>query len=145
MKKLSPLEKTAEQGAHAKPNFAARSIVLVITVLAGLGSRRFSHYLPAILSKNAGDILWAVMVFELVCWAAYKRQGRWHAAISLGIAFAVEMFKWVHFPALDQFRLTLSGKLLLGTAFSISNLICYSLGIGIAYAVHQWVVPSRQQ
>ena len=44
------------------------------------------------------------------------------------VIVAVESFRLVHGPALDAFRATLAGQLLLGRAFSIWNMVVDSLG-----------------
>lgn len=38
-------------------------ILLAVVIIAGLASRRFADHLPPILSKNAGDILYATMAY----------------------------------------------------------------------------------
>ncbi len=43
------------------------------------------------------------------------------------LAFAVECFKLVHRPALDAFRITLAGKLLLGRVFTLGALVATPL------------------
>jgi hypothetical protein len=44
-------------------------------------------------------------------------------------SLSVELFKLYHTPALDAFRLTLPGKLLLGRVFSLWDLIAYAVGV----------------
>jgi hypothetical protein len=54
------------------------------------------------------------------------------ALVSILIAICVELFRLVHLPWLDQFRLTLPGALLLGRIFSTWNMFAYGVGIGLA-------------
>ena len=48
------------------------------------------------------------------------------------IAIAVELFRLVHAPWLDDFRLTTAGALLLGRVFSVWNMLAYGVGIVLA-------------
>jgi hypothetical protein len=72
------------------------------------------------------------MVFFLVALAASRLSRRSIALISAVIALAVELFRLVHTPALDAFRLTLAGALLLGRIFSPWDLLAYGVGIMLA-------------
>ena len=38
-------------------------IAVFTTILLGLASRKFSHLLIPFIANNAGDILWAMMVY----------------------------------------------------------------------------------
>ncbi|WCS28334.1 DUF2809 domain-containing protein [Methylobacterium sp. NMS14P] len=73
------------------------------------------------------------MLFLLV--AALRPDG-WGLRTCLIVAFAaaaiIEGSRLVHTPALDAFRTTLPGQLLLGSIFSQWNLLAYALGIGAA-------------
>jgi hypothetical protein len=57
------------------------------------------------------------------------------AAIALAIAVSVEFSRLYQTPALDEFRLTLAGKLLLGRVFSLWNIVAYAAGIGLGMAI----------
>jgi hypothetical protein len=68
-------------------------------------------------------------VFLLMTMAAPNRS-RWRSALIAGsIAVGVELFRLVHTPWLDAFRLTIPGALLLGRIFSASNMLAYGVGI----------------
>jgi hypothetical protein len=61
---------------------------------------------------------------------AARARWRWRVAlISAAIAVGVELFRLVHAPWLDDFRLTMAGALLLGRIFSLWNLLAYGAGI----------------
>jgi len=49
--------------------------------------------------------------------------------ISASIAICVELFRLVHAPWLDDFRLTTLGALLIGRVFSPWNMLAYGFGI----------------
>jgi Protein of unknown function (DUF2809) len=56
------------------------------------------------------------------------------------VAAVVEFSRLWHVPAVDAFRLTLAGRLLLGRFFSLKNIVAYWLAIALAAMVDRWVV-----
>jgi hypothetical protein len=98
-------------------------------MIVGLALRGFGFRLglPGFIVKYGGSVLWATMVFFLVAMAA---RSRWRVAlISAAIAVGVELFRLVHAPWLDDFRLTMAGALLLGRIFSAWDMLAYGVGI----------------
>ena len=59
------------------------------------------------------------------------------------IAIGVELFRLVHFPWLDAFRLTLPGALLLGRVFSVWNMVAYGVGIGLGMLLDRLAMSAR--
>jgi hypothetical protein len=70
-------------------------------------------------------------VFFLIAMAAPTRSLSGIALISDALAVGVELFRLVHTPWLDDFRLTTAGALLLGRVFSPWNMLAYGFGIGL--------------
>jgi hypothetical protein len=110
-----------------------RACLCLAIVISGLALRRIGFGLgwPAIIVKYGGSMLWGAMVFFLVAIAAPRRSRRYVALISAVIAVCVELFRLVHAPWLDDFRLTLVGALLLGRIFSPWDILAYGVGIGL--------------
>jgi hypothetical protein len=110
-----------------------RACLCLAIVISGLALRRFGFGLgwPAIIVKYGGSMLWGAMVFFIVAIAAPRRSRRYVALISAAIAFCVELFRLVHAPWLDDFRLTLAGALLFGRIFSAWDFLAYGAGIGL--------------
>src|SRR5258707_11417069 len=109
-------------------------LCLCISIIAcGLALRAigFQLGLPAFVVKYGGSLLWGTMVFFLVAMVASGRSRRNIALIALAIAVAVELFRLVHAPWLDAFRLTTAGALLLGRIFSVWNMLAYAVGISL--------------
>jgi hypothetical protein len=106
----------------------------VSIIISGLALRRygFGLGLPASIVKYGGSVLWGTMVFFLVAIAAPRLSRRTIALISAAIAICVELFRLVHAPWLDTFRLTLAGALLLGRIFSAWDILAYGGGIVLA-------------
>ena len=112
----------------------ARIGLCLVIIISGLALRRFGFGvgLPAAIVKYGGSILWGAMVYFLVA-IAMPRTLRWHVmTASAVIAVGVELFRLVHTPWLDDFRLTLTGALLLGRVFSVWDILAYGVGIWLA-------------
>jgi hypothetical protein len=108
-----------------------RACLCLAIIVSGLGLRGFGLGLglPAFFVKYGGSVLWGTMVFFLVAMAASNLSRRRIALISAAIAICVELFRLVHAPWLDAFRLTLAGALLLGRIFSAWHMLAYGVGI----------------
>ncbi|GJE16727.1 DUF2809 domain-containing protein [Methylobacterium marchantiae] len=123
----------------------ARAIYLAATVVVvgvGLTLRLVPLGLPMGVVKYGGSALWAAMVYGLVATCLPEKRGR-ILVVAGAIAVAVELFRLVHTPWLDSFRLTLAGALLLGRIFSIWNLVAYAAGLAAAALADRWVGPAR--
>ena len=124
-----------------KMRHSTRAGLCLAIILSGLALRRFGLPLgvPAIVVKYGGSILWGAMVFFLVALATSSFSVLRITVISAAIAVAVELFRLVHAPWLDDFRLTLAGALLLGRIFSLWNILAYGAGIGLAVLLDRMV------
>src|SRR5882724_1907121 len=114
-----------------KSGLIIRACLCLSIILVGLALRRygFGLGLPAVVVKYGGSVLWAMMVFFLVAIVGSKLP-RWRiATITAVIATCAELFRLVHPPWLDEFRLTLAGALLLGRIFSLWDLLAYGVGV----------------
>lgn len=121
-----------QNGRRVRELFAA-----VLVIIAGLALRRFGYdlHLPFSVVKYGGSVLWGAMVyFLLACVFARVKSSR-IAAIALIAAVCVELFRLIHAPWLDDFRLTTAGALLLGRVFSLWNIVAYAAGIAGACAL----------
>ena len=96
--------------------------------------------LPLALVKYGGSMLWGTMVFFLVAIAASRRSRNSIALISAAIAVCLELFRLVHAPWLDAFRLTTAGALLLGRVFSPWNMLAYAVGIGLGVLLDRFAM-----
>jgi hypothetical protein len=108
------------------------------TILLGLASRRYREHLPAFLGEYGGDTLWALMVYLLVSTLCAGHSIVLRAALSLALAFSVELSQLYHAPWIDQIRQTTLGGLVLGAGFLWTDLFCYSIGIGIGTSA-EWL------
>jgi uncharacterized protein DUF2809 len=123
-------DRVAENASERSPT-AVRIFLCLAIITLGLGLRQygFGLGLPGLVVKYGGSILWAAMVFFLVALARPASSRRQIAAIAAVIAVAIELFRLIHTPWLDAFRLTLAGALLLGRIFSPWDILAYGIGI----------------
>ncbi len=116
-------------------------MLALITVGLGLTSRKFANHLPAILHKNAGDILWATMVFFLVALLLPTLSTLRVAVITGAFSLAIECLKLAKIGWLVAFRNHPIGHLIFGSVFSYTNLLCYAVGILLGAAT-EWRILS---
>lgn len=107
---------------RVSPSYFARIRLLaaaLAVIVCGLCLRRFGYDvgLPFVAVKYGGSVLWGAMIYLLL--AAFF-PSRWHGYevhIAILAVVLVELIRLVHFPALDAFRATTAGALLLGRVF----------------------------
>lgn len=104
-------------------------LLAALAIFAGLVWRLAPLPLPAFAYKYGGSALYAAMLYWLIAAAAPRARTAAVAAGAVLLAWSVEGFKLFHRPALDLFRFTLAGKLLLGRVFTFGALLCYALTV----------------
>lgn len=105
------------------------------TIAAGLGSRAIAAQLPWWLAKNAGDALYATMMFWGVGLVAPRATTARVAGVALAVCWAIEASQAYRAPWLDAVRATTPGRLVLGQGFHAFDLVCYAIGVGLAAAL----------
>jgi hypothetical protein len=100
--------------------------------------------LSPLSAEYAGDALWALMLFSLISTLLAGRLVLARAAISLAVAFLVEISQFYHAPWIDSNRQTTLGVLVLGFGFLWTDLVCYSVGIAIGVVVEAAVVAKME-
>ncbi len=112
-------------------------LLALALIPVGIAWRMAPLHLPVSLWKYGGSALWAAMVYWIVAALAPSRPPRAIALAAATVALLVELSRLFHTPALDAFRLTLAGKLILGRLFSPRNIAAYWLAIA-ATACLDW-------
>jgi len=123
-------EERAGRATRMRPRPIAHSLAaMLLTAGAGMAVR-FGHMgLPAAVVKYGGSAAWALMIYWVVSTAAARwRPGR-AGLVAAAIAAGVEFFKLYRSPAVDAFRGTLPGILLLGRYFSLRDIAAYWVAI----------------
>lgn len=104
-------------------------LLIVVTVVLGISSRKFGQYLPAFIRDYAGDTLWAMMVFLgigflFTTWPTGKVM-----IAALIFSYAIECSQLYQADWINTLRHTALGGLVLGFGFLWSDLICYTAGV----------------
>ncbi len=122
-------------GAMTHPPARSRTVyaaLLLLTIAAGIASRRFPSVQPAFIARYAGDTLWAAMVFWGLALIWSRARTIVLAIGAVGLAWCVELSQLYHAPWLDALRATRLGALTLGQGFVWSDLACYVVGVALA-------------
>ncbi len=103
---------------------------VALTIALGLGSRAIA--LPWWLAKNAGDALYATMIYWGIR-VLFPVAGTMRVAIAaLTWCFAIELTQLYQAPWIDAIRATTPGHLVLGQGFHAFDLVCYVIGVALA-------------
>ena len=134
---------SADDGREARtPQPLLRACLCFSIIVCGLALRRYGPGvgLPASIVKYAGSVLWGTTVFFVVAMTVSQRSRSRIALIAAAIAVGVELFRLVHAPGLDAFRLTLPGALLLGRIFSAWDMLAYGAGIVLGMGLDRFAI-----
>jgi glycopeptide antibiotics resistance protein len=118
---------------------------VVLTILLGLASRKFSHLLFSFIAENAGDVLWAMMVYFGFRFLLVNKSMITAFLLSFLFSFGIEFSQLYQEDWMNQIRGTLLGALILGKGFLLVDLIRYSTGIVIAYSLDRLVSIKKQK
>ena len=110
-------------------------IICLVTVFLGLASRKYSDCLPAFLTECAGDTLWAMMVYWGVCFLFPAFSRLKHVIIALAFSYCIEVSQLYHADWINAIRDTTLGALVLGFGFLWSDMVCYTVGVSLAWAM----------
>ncbi len=61
----------------------------------------------------------------------------------MATALFVELSQLIHWGWLDALRSTLPGRLVLGQGFLASDLVCYAVGVAMAFAI-DWLAQRER-
>jgi len=103
-------------------------------MVLGILSRKTSN-LPTFISAYSGDTLWALMVFFMVAFIFNKNSTAFVAGVALIFSYGIEISQIYHSPWINTIRSTTLGGLVLGFGFLWSDILCYTVGIGIGVIV----------
>ena len=109
--------------------------LIVATMTGGLVIRFIPLGLPAVIVKYGGSMLWALMIYWIISALLPSMRLLTVAVITAALTIAVEFFKLHHSPALDGFRMTAAGIVLLGRVFSLRDILAYLIAIMIGLLI----------
>lgn len=103
--------------------------LMIIVMILGIASRSYGSYLHSLISKYAGDTLWALMVYLGFGFLFNKAKIRNLALASMTFSYLIEISQLYQGEWINSIRNTTLGALILGHGFLFSDLICYTIGI----------------
>ena len=110
---------------------------VLICILLGLASRIYSSALHPFLSENAGDALWAMMVYFGFRFLFVEKSQAAAMILSLLFSFGIEFSQLYQSEWINQIRSTTIGALILGKGFLLVDLLRYTTGIVLANFIDQ--------
>lgn len=113
-------------------------ILVLLTIVLGIASRK-TMGIPLFV----GDILYAVLVYFGFRWLLVKSKTPWQIGLPLLFCFLIEIQQLSTAAKLVAIRETTLGHYVLGQGFLWSDLLCYTMGIGLAYAVDQFWLKQK--
>ena len=112
-------------------------VLVAMTIVTGLASRHYSSSLPPWVESYLGDTLWALMVFLLIGFIFRTKSTRWVAVAAILFSYSIEVSQLYHAPWIDTLRSNWLGGLILGFGFLWSDLVCYTVGIGVGVVMEK--------
>lgn len=103
----------------------------LLTIAIGLAVHLGGAALGATARDVLGDALWGAMIAWWVGALAPQTRLALRISVAYLICVAVEISQLMHSPALDAFRATRIGHLILGSGFDPRDLVAYAIGVGI--------------
>ncbi len=107
-------------------------IAIVSTIFLGLASRKWGLLLPPFVAHNAGDVLWAMMVYVGFRFLLVRKSTYTAIWLSFVFSFGIEWSQLYQQDWINEIRVTSLGALILGKGFLAVDLIRYTAGIIIA-------------
>ena len=116
---------------NTKRNRVLYALFTIVVIILGLSSRKFSFALPHLLNDYLGDALWALMIFTGFGFLFPKTETKKLAFISLMFCYGIEVSQLYHAKWIDSIRTTTLGGVVLGYGFLWSDLVAYTIGVGV--------------
>ncbi|MGA5660639.1 DUF2809 domain-containing protein [Bacillus bombysepticus] len=116
---------------NTKRNRVVYALFTIVVIILGLSSRKFAFALPHLLNDYLGDALWALMIFTGFGFLFPKTETKKLAFISLMFCYGIEASQLYHAEWIDSIRVTTLGGLVLGYGFLWSDLVAYTIGVGV--------------
>ncbi|MBM7606761.1 hypothetical protein JOC75_004844 [Metabacillus crassostreae] len=107
-------------------------LAIVVFIALGLTSRKSGELLPILVAQNAGDILWAMMVYYGFRFLLVHKSLLTAFFFSLTFCFIIEFSQLYQAEWINHLRSYPFGALVLGKGYLTVDLIRYTVGILIA-------------
>ncbi|WP_268238257.1 ribosomal maturation YjgA family protein [Psychrobacillus lasiicapitis] len=120
-------------------------ITVATTIFLGLASRRYSHELPPFIAENAGDVIWAMMVYYGLRFLLVRKRLVLAIWISFLFCYSIEFSQLYQGEWIKQIRATSLGALIFGKGFLTVDLFRYAVGILLAAFFDKVILLSIQR
>ncbi|MGG5254224.1 DUF2809 domain-containing protein [Neobacillus sp. SM06] len=120
-------------------------VAITITIFLGLASRKYGFLLFTFIAENAGDMLWATMVYFGFRFLFVHNRFATAIWLSFIFSFAIKFSQLYQADWINHIRGTLLGALILGKGFLFADLIHYSVGIVFAAFLDKQIIKGRLQ
>lgn len=108
--------------------------LFVVFVIISLGLLSRSELMPnGFLKMYSGDTLWAMMVFFGVSFLNPSWTIKQRFLIALCFSFGIELLQLYQADWINEIRYTRLGGLILGFGFLWVDLLCYTVGVMMAF------------
>lgn len=118
-----------------KRNRLLYGVMILIVIVLGLFSRKMAYAIPDFLNTYLGDALWALMIYILFGFIFRDMKIKTVALIGVSFCYFIELTQLYHANWIDIIRKTTLGGLVLGYGFLWSDLLAYSIGIGVGVII----------
>ena len=116
---------------NTKRNRVVYALFTIVVIILGLSSRKFAFALPHLLNDYLGDALWGLMIFTGFGFLFPKTETKKLAFISLMFCYGIEASQLYHAEWINSIRATTLGGLVLGYGFLWSDVVAYTIGVGV--------------
>ncbi|OPA42528.1 hypothetical protein BHL07_06480 [Bacillus cereus] len=129
---------------NTKRNRVVYALFTIVIIILGLSSRKFAFALPHLLNDYLGDALWALMIFTGFGFLFPKTETKKLVFISLMFCYGIEVSQLYHAEWIDNIRATTLGGLVLGYGFLWSDLVAYTIGVGVGF-LFEFIVRTNKR
>ena len=115
-------------------------LLIILLIIFGLSSRRFTDYLPQFISLHFGDTCWTATLYFFLRFIFIRKSLTIIFIASLFISFLVEISQLYQAEWINTIRATTLGALVLGSGFLWIDFVRYTVGAIIAFVVDKfWI------
>ncbi len=107
--------------------------IIIGLIGTGLAARKWKVVLPDLVNVYLGDAIWAAMIYFGIAFIFNRKNLIFIGILSLTFCYCIEISQFYHAPWIDAIRNTRIGALILGFAFLRSDILAYTLGIGLSF------------
>ena len=115
----------------------------LLLIALGLFVRSEYVSIPEILEPYIGDIIWGAMVFFFFGIILPKTTLLHRMLWALSFSFLIEFSQLLKYDWIEHLRSYKIIALVIGYGYKTSDLVCYTVGIGIAFLFHSFRLKSH--